>query len=298
MKQFLEWYLGVPPAIPGQETRWQWSFELPWPGSWSPLWAGLVGSCLLVMVVWIYLRDTRRLPSRTRFGLIGTRLLATACVLLCLTNAAILIQRTGAPVVAILLDTSASMGLEDRYQAPRRGRRIAQLAGTRRPTRLNLAKNLLTQDEGRLLEEISKRFQVRVYAFDTQARPLSLPDETPSQIVERIQRLTASGTDTRPGPSVRQVLEEFRGEPPAAIVLVTDGIPSTSSEDGLVAAAPAARQQLVPLVSVAVGSRLPARDLHLLEPQVDDIALIDNPLAIQVDLQAYGLAGQSTTIRM
>ncbi|MED5448372.1 MAG: hypothetical protein VYA62_09120, partial [Planctomycetota bacterium] len=105
MKQFLEWYLGVPPAIPGQETRWQWSFELPWPGSWSPLLAGLVGSCLLVMVVWIYLRDTRRLPSRTRFGLIGTRLLATACVLLCLTNAAILIQRTGAPVVAILLDT-------------------------------------------------------------------------------------------------------------------------------------------------------------------------------------------------
>ena len=298
MKQFLEWYLGVPPAIPGQETRWQWSFELPWPSSWSPLLAGLVGSCLLAVVVWIYLRDTRRLPSWTRFGLIGTRLLATACVLLCLTNAAILIQRTGAPVVAILLDTSASMGLEDRYQAPRRGRRIAQLAGTRRPTRLNLAKNLLTQDEGRLLEEISKRFQVRVYAFDTQARPLSLPDETASQIVERIERLPASGTDTRPGPAARQGLEEFRGDPPAAIVLVTDGIPSTSSADGLVAAAPAARQQLVPLVAVAVGSRLPARDLHLLEPQVDDIAMIDTPLVIRVDLQAYGLAGQSTTIRM
>ena len=298
MKQFLEWYLGVPPAIPGQETRWQWSVELPWPNSWPPPLAGLVGACLVVLVVGIYLRDTRRLSAWTRFGLISTRLLATACVLLCLTHAAILIQRTGPPVVAILLDTSASMGLEDRYQAPRRGRRIAQLAGSRRPTRLNLAKNLLTRNEGRLIEDVSKRFQVRLYAFDTRARPLSLPDETASQIVERIERLTASGTDTRPGPAVRQVLEEFRGEPPAAIVLVTDGIPSTSPADGLVAAAPAARQQLVPLVSVAVGSRLPARDLHLLEPQIDDIALIDTPQAIQVDLQAYGLAGQSTTIRM
>ncbi len=115
MKQFLEWYLGVPPAIPGQETRWQWSFELPWPNSWPLSLAGLVGACLVVLVVGIYLRDTRRLSAWTRFGLISTRLLATACVLLCLTHAAILIQRTGPPVVAILLDTSASMGLEDRY---------------------------------------------------------------------------------------------------------------------------------------------------------------------------------------
>ena len=136
MKQFFEWYLGVPPAIPGQETRWQWSYEPPWPGSWPTAVVLVAGGCLLAAIVWVYLRDARRLPPWTRLGLIGIRLLATGCVLLCLTNAAIVIQRTGSPVVAILLDTSASMGLEDRYADPRRRRRIAQLAGNRRPAGL------------------------------------------------------------------------------------------------------------------------------------------------------------------
>ena len=271
MKQFLEWYLGVPPAIPGQETRWQWSYKPPWPGSWPTAVVVLPAGCLLAAIVWVYHRDARRLPPWTRLGLIGTRLLATGCVLLCLTNAAILIQRTGSPVVAILLDTSASMGLEDRYADPRRGRRIAQLAGNRRPTRLNLAKSLLANNNGQLLESISKRFQIRIYAFDTQARSLGSPNETVERMAERIERLTAKGNDTRPGPAVRQVLEEFRGEPPAAILLLTDGIPSTSPADGLAAVAATARRQMVPLVAVAVGSRLPARDLHLLEPQLDDI---------------------------
>jgi len=298
MKQFLEWYLGVPPAIPGQETRWQWSYEPPWPGSWPLAVVVLASACLLAAIVWVYLRDTRRLPAWTRLGLIATRLLATGCVLLCLTNAAILIQRTGLPRVAILLDTSASMGLEDRYADPEQGHRIDRLAGRRRPTRLNLAKSLLVADDARLLDAISKRFQVRLYAFDIQARPLGLPEETAKRMAERIESLEAVGSDTRPGTAVRQVLEEFRGEPPAAIVLITDGISSTSPSDSLVAVAPAARRQMVPLVVVAVGSRLPARDLHLLEPQLDDIALVDNPIVVRADVQAYGLKGQSATIRM
>ena len=134
MKHFFEWYLGVPPGVPGQETRWRWSYEPPWPGSWPTAAVAVVGGCLLAAIVWVYLRDTSRLPIRTRLGLIGVRLLATGCVLLCLTNAAILIQRTGRPMVAILVDTSASMSLEDRYADPEHELRITRLAGRRRPS--------------------------------------------------------------------------------------------------------------------------------------------------------------------
>ncbi|HAB11259.1 MAG TPA: hypothetical protein DCE47_06180 [Planctomycetaceae bacterium] len=298
MKHFFEWYLGVPPGVPGQETRWRWSYEPPWPGSWPTAAVAVVGGCLLAAIVWVYLRDTSRLPIRTRLGLIGVRLLATGCVLLCLTNAAILIQRTGRPVVAILVDTSASMSLEDRYADPEHELRITRLAGRRRPSRLNLVKSLLADGDGLLIQRISKRFQVRLYAFDAQARTLGSPDDTAERLARRIEQLTAVGNETRPGPAVRQVLEEFRGEPPAAIVLLTDGITSTSAADGLAAVTTAARRQLVPLVTVATGSRLPARDLHLLEPQLDDIALVDNPIVVRVDLQSYGLVGQRATVRL
>ena len=126
------------------------------------------------------------------------RLLATACVLLCLTNAAILIQRTGAPVVAILLDTSASMGLEDHYPDPDRDKQVRRLAGRRRPTRLNLAKALLTAGDGQLLRTIGERFQVRLYSFDQELRVVGSTDETPSQLSKRIRALSASGPGTRP----------------------------------------------------------------------------------------------------
>ena len=135
MKQFFEWYLGVVPAAPGQGTQWRWSLEPPWPSGWPP-WAVILGGVvLLATILVVYRRDASRLPGPTRWGLIGIRMCTVAFVLLFLSNAAILIQRTGLPVVAILIDTSASMGLEDHYADPARDKRVRRLAGRRRPTR-------------------------------------------------------------------------------------------------------------------------------------------------------------------
>ena len=93
--------------------------------SWAAL---LAGAILLTAVLFVYRRDAARLPGRTRWGLIGIRLCTLALVLLFLTRAAILIQRTGLPAVAILVDTSASMGLEDHYTDPNRDKQVRRLA--------------------------------------------------------------------------------------------------------------------------------------------------------------------------
>ncbi|MBQ15771.1 MAG: hypothetical protein CMJ65_01470 [Planctomycetaceae bacterium] len=298
MKQFFEWYLGVVPAAPGQGTRWRWSLDPPWPPGWSPWAALLAGAILLTAVLFVYRRDAARLPGRTRWGLIGIRLCTLALVLLFLTRAAILIQRTGLPAVAILVDTSASMGLEDHYTDPNRDKQVRRLAGRRRPTRLNLAKALLTAGDGQLLRTIGERFQVRLYSFDQEVRVVGSTDETPSQLSKRIRALSASGPDTRPGPALRQVLDEYRGEPPAAVLVFTDGITSTSAADRLSTIIPTARRQSVPVFTIATGSRQPARDLHLLEPQLDEIAFVDDPVVIQVGLKAFGFVGRRVTIRM
>lgn len=297
MKQFFEWYLGVVPAARGQGTQWRWSLEPPWPSGWPP-WAVILGGVvLLATILVVYRRDAGRLPGPTRWGLIGIRLCTVAFVLLFLSNAAILIQRTGLPVVAILIDTSASMGLEDHYADPARDKRVRRLAGRRRPTRLNLAKALLTAGDGQLLRGIGRRFRVRMYSFDQELRAVGSIDDTPSQLVERVRSLSASGSDTRPGPALRQVLDESRGEPPAAVVVFTDGITSTTAADRLSTITPVARRQSVPVFTIATGSRQPARDLHLLEPQLDEIAFVDDPVVIQVGLKAFGFVGRRVTIR-
>ena len=40
IKRFLEWYLGVPPAGPGQGTAWNFGYRTPWP-AWLPDWSVL-----------------------------------------------------------------------------------------------------------------------------------------------------------------------------------------------------------------------------------------------------------------
>ena len=115
MKNFLEWYFGVPPAQPGQGTQWSWLYQTPWP-SGMPQWSVLLAAVsLLFYVWWIYRRDASSASRINRFGLVALRLAVVGIVLVVLSEITLVVDRTGLPFIAILLDDSASMGLEDKY---------------------------------------------------------------------------------------------------------------------------------------------------------------------------------------
>ena len=71
------------------------------------------------------------------------------------------------------------------------------------------------------------------------------PDEI-DELVPLLERLEPSGDQTRPGPSVRKVLDDLRGSPPSALILLSDGITSTGDADRLSGIAELARSKLVP----------------------------------------------------
>ena len=127
------------------------------------------------------------------------------------------------------------------------------------PTRLNLAKLVATEGDGRLLRELADRFRLNVYfAADGVEKHDSSGDV--AKLVEAVRELSAAGPDsqaTRLGDAVQQVLNDSRGAPLAAVLLFTDGV--TTEGMPLASASTEARRTGVPIFAVGLGSSRAAK---------------------------------------
>jgi hypothetical protein len=305
LKSFVEWYLGNPPSEPGEGTAWRFEYRAPWP-DWLPDWCVL----LLVLgvvayVILIYRRDAQRASLPTRLTLIALRLVAVAAVLLFLSRWVLSVDRIGLPVVVIMVDVSASFGLEDHFSDRRNRAAVKELfpgGDETAATRLELAKRLLTRDKAEFLRRLQQRHKLRVYQFAAAAAPLGnseyrKPDEI-DDLVAHVNALAAEGEQTRPGPSVREVLDELRGTPPSAIVVFTDGIASITADDRLSTVADLAATKLVPIFTVGIGSEEPTRDVELYDLLVDDVAFVDDPILFSARLKGYGFEGRAVVVSL
>ena len=306
MKSFLEWYLGIAPAQPGQGTRWSWQHQAPWP-AWMPQWMVLVVSVAAIIYLgWVYRKDAQNASTGMRIGLTLLRLSVLVAVLLVLSELTLVVDRTGLPWVAVLIDDSASMGLEDRYDdAAEKSAvdRLSQASGSKTRSRLAIAQGLLTQDDAAFLKQLQAGHQLKVYRFSESAVAIATsdPDATSEEkdpIVAAIRALKADGDVTRPAEAVRKVLADFRGSLPSAIVILSDGITSSTDADRLSVVAETAAQRLVPIYTVGIGSEEAMHDLNLFDVLVDDVAFVGDPITFTGKLRSSGFKGKKVTIEL
>jgi hypothetical protein len=113
-------------------------------------------------------------------------------------------------------------------------------------------------------------------------------------LASRLNEIKPEGI-ARPGPAIQKVLDDLRGSPPSAIVILTDGITSTTDADRLTQGAEQARANLVPIYTIGIGSEEPTRDVEMYDLLVDDVAFINDPLIFTATVKAHGLAGKTVT---
>lgn len=316
IQRFLAWYLGLRAPRPGEGTAWR--FDWHWP---EPQWAVLVGAVIVVVfVVSIYRREATSVGWVNRSLLTGLRLAVFALILALLTELSLTIERTGLPIVAVMVDSSASMSLRDQYPAGSKSTRLVDELAKNTGTdmhRLAIAQQLLTRDQGRMLKELQQDHQVRLYRFAETAYPLDASDlsgpetggapdstESPSAAevfsaaLHELTTLRPDGDQTRPAPAVKKVLGDLRGVPPAAIVLFTDGVASVSDVDKLSTVAESARRKGVQLHIVGLGSEAAAKDLYLYDTLVDDVAFVGDPMIFRAKLRSFGFAGKKLSLQL
>ena len=211
--------------------------------------------------------------------------------LLVLSELTLVVDRTGLPWVAVLIDDSASMGLEDRYEESSdktAADRLARASGSKARSRLAIAQGLLTRDDAEFLKQLQEGHQLKVYRFSESAVAIASSDtamassegegEKKDPMVAAVRALKADGNVTRPAEAVRKVLADFRGSLPSALVILSDGITSSTDADRLSVVSETAAQRLVPIYTVGIGSEEAMHDLNLFDVLVDDVAFVGDPI--------------------
>jgi hypothetical protein len=289
--------LGV--SVPSTADGATWQLDSAW--SWAP-WATLlliIGAILWTVLLYAREQSGARRPYRTLLSFL--RITALGLLLIMLAQWAIALRITGPPSVALVIDRSTSMSIADQYDDPALTTRLRERLvanSLSEPTRLNLAKLLITEENGRLLTELEHRYRIAAYLV---AGGLERVADTadPADLIRTVRDLKSDGPDsnaTRLGDGLRRVLDDFRGAPPAAVILVSDGV----STEGLslAEAAEDARRKGVPLFTIGLGRDAPPRDIELADVLVDDVVFAGDIVSLQAQIKASGLEGQSAKITL
>lgn len=218
----------------------------------------------LGFVAWAYARTP---GSRgLRFSCAILKLLGIAALLACLLEPMWTGQRAkpGANLLALVADNSLSMKLHGRGEAASRGEMLTRLvAGEDSAWRGPLAEN----------------FEVRIYLADTRLVP-----------TQDFRELDFSGRTTALGGALKTIVERYRGQPLAGVLLFTDGV--AADLEG------ADFSGLPPVYPVVFGSDAPPRDLAIASTSVTQTSFEDAPVTVQADVAAVGCAGEEVIGRL
>ena len=276
---------------PGEGVAWRLESHWPWP-TWATLLAVILAA---VVIVGIYLREGRQTSRRYRLILAAIRLALVGIALAMIAQVELLLQRTGLPMVVVVLDDSRSMSTIDRYDdklAKSLEERVGRvLTSSKELSRWNIARTIFAEDQGALLAALAENHKLRFY-FLSELKETRRSD--PPGIMEELKAAEAVGNSTRLGTAVRSVLDELRGTTPVAIVLATDGI--NTEGPGLLESAAYSRRKGVPLLIVGLGSDRPVRDLTLGDLAVEDVVFVNDLVHFRFKLTAAGFEGQKVKI--
>ncbi len=292
LPRWMERLLGVSPAESGEGT--QWGYDSTW--SLAPWQTLLLAAFVIGFVAFFYYRERGAAGPLYTLLMAALRTATIGVVLFMIAEFVLTRERTGLPYVVVLVDDSASMGVADRYdsQALRQTlEKRVRSVGLDKATRINLAKSLLLENQGELLRSIERRYKLKVYFVSGVAR---LQTGEMDDLLEKIKNLEATGESTQLGQSLRTALNDLRGTPPSAVVLLSDGV-NTQGEP-LSEAAAYARRKNVPLLTVALGSEDPVKNLKLSDLLVDEVVFVNDVVYFEFQLAGAGFAGRQVEVTL
>ncbi|MCK4301021.1 MAG: VWA domain-containing protein, partial [Planctomycetes bacterium] len=178
----------------------------------APTWWQVVvlATCAVAVIsaVIFYLRVARLLRPTVLAALLGLRLAAVLVLILSLLEPVLSVERvqTERTGLALLVDTSRSMGIADYPNLPSRLEQVKRA--------------LLAKDTA--IDRLQRSFKVSWYAFDAQPRQL------PSR--DAVRALAAEGEATNLTATVRAAARELKAGDYAGVILFSDGQDNTEKD--------------------------------------------------------------------
>jgi uncharacterized membrane protein len=238
---------------------------LVWLG-FGPVWllpvAILLGAALLGWLLWQRRFGTGATARTAVVWTLQTAFLALLLAMLWQPALSVATLKPQQNIVAVVVDDSRSMAIRDGGSIRREEARRAL---------------------DRLLPQLSRRFQVRLYRLGQSAERVESP-----------RAFNAAAPATHIGKGLRQVITESATLPVGAVVLLSDGADNSGGID--VDTLSELRAKQIPVHTVGFGSERLERDIELLEVQTPQSSLAGSRVATQISLRQRGFAGQKAKI--
>lgn len=281
MESLLSKLFGLDPnALAG--ARWN-DLSIRWvglPTAAESGWWSLATLALVVFLVWHAVREYQREGAAVSVGvrrfLMTLRLGALGVALAILFQPTLVIDRSERlkSTAWLLVDDSLSMGIEDKQDA----------GGKPQAARIEQVKSLLVHHSS--LAALAATHQLRLAAFSDGWRELATND---------LSVLKPQGAATSLANGLRQTLDNSRGQPVAAVVLISDG---QATDGETMAAAQFVAQRGVPVFTIGVGNPKAPRNIEVASLTANPVLFKDDEAVFTVRVLARELAGTTAKLTL
>jgi uncharacterized membrane protein len=236
-----------------------------------PIWIALIILVIsFAVVIFSYYRTDKPLNRRSRYTLIALRILAIGLILFCLLDPTLIakIETIRKSNILLLFDDSQSMSLTDSGE---------------KATRIDSVKKAFLDGSSQkpIIESLKERFNTQLYQFSSEVSP-----------VEELS-LKAQGTLTDIGKAITKAVDDWKGQPVAGVVLVTDGRHNTGEDP-----VKSAQKAGVPVYVVGVGQVKMPRDTLVSRVEVSPVAYLDHVLPMRVAISSNGYDGREVRVAL
>jgi uncharacterized membrane protein len=272
-----------------------------------PWWAGaLLLVALGALVIYLYLQERAKLNAPTRIAIAFLRIGLFAILLFLLCRPMLLAEFEGERLrgVVVMVDNSQSLTQHDRRVTPDDQARVALALGKvplntplkkvdlspdipKDPSRQTMVEGVLKNTSLDLVKRLEKVGPLRTYLFGSYVRGLQEEGDSGDPTQRLLANFKANEPTTLLADSLLGVLERKDGDPPAAIVLITDGR-DTASKYTLSEVADKAVEHGVPLHIYGVGSS-DAGSLRLRDVAAPQSVFAEDSITLPVHWRSQGL---------
>lgn len=299
----------------GGNTEWTLSSE-----GLSPGWGFLLFLVLAGASVFAYWKFAPGVPAWRRYSMLGLRI-AAILVLVILLVKPVLNTTLNEPIrqsLLVMLDTSQSSAVKDRRDRPDDLKRAAIAAGLLNPakglkqevppsaaaelleiSRWDLLVKLAGNEKLNFWPQLAGTADLVFYQFGRDASSAGNPAPqggaavSLAEAAEFFKQLKADKPATAIGDSLRQVLQEGRGQPAGGLLLITDGQSNAGSSP--LESAQLAKEQNIPLYIYGIGVTSPP-DLILEEIRTQKLAFVKERVEVRAKIRSQGLKDKSVSV--
>jgi len=250
----------------------------------DPLVLAIVGLCAVVAVVEAAIAFARRPAAMSRgvgIAVLALRLVSVLALGAMAFELTLRFDKVTPPSrrVVVLVDRSASIAIPD------------AVVGSPPATRQSRTEALWSESADALEQWREQGIRIDVRAFDSEVVPYTgalaqTLATTPTGAASELAAALASLGDDASRP----------GERLAAIVVISDGLTTTGSDDGKQLAVVAERLA-VPITAVSVGAPQ-LRDVSVAEVRAGEFAFVENVALFEASIVAHGLRTEDATVRL